>query len=469
MAESFFYFTLAELAKLLGTPLVGGPQDDSSITSIEIDSRNIVPGALFIALRGERTDGHRYLSQAAQSGAVAALVEKGRLSEGEQYPGMALLEVPDPLLSLGQLAKNWIDRFPHLVRIAVSGSSGKTSCKELLGSVLSEADSCIVNAGNLNSEIGLPLALFTVRKEHRYGVFELGINRKGEMDLLSSIYRPRYVLISNIGEAHSGPLGGRDGVFWEKSRIFTRMEAGDPAFLPEGEKRIGQLEKEFSEVDFVVYGPDSDPDIGDVQDLGMNGWAFLYKGREMRLHLLGRHNLMNASGVAKLASRLGLSPEQIARGFERAQAVEGRSRYIPGTISLIDDCYNANLDSSKSLFEYLSSLEWNGRKIIVFGSMKELGKQCEADHRKAAEAIVKAKPDAVFLYGDETFYTYDEIRKAAPDFTCRQYGDDQYSHMEQELLALLKADDLLLLKGSRSMQLERIAKAVHGLEGVAHV
>jgi UDP-N-acetylmuramoyl-tripeptide--D-alanyl-D-alanine ligase len=439
----------------------GGEQ--KSINGVVTDSRAVRSGDLFVALRGERADGHQFAGQAAAAGASALLVENSAdsLVEGG-WRGFAaekqvdIIAVEDALKALQQLGREWLERFPDMIRIAVTGSSGKTSTKELLGSVLGSFAPSVVNEGNLNSEIGLPLALFAIRDEDRFGIFELGINRKGEMDLLASLFRPDYVLITSIGTAHSGPLGGKEGIFHEKSRIFAHMKKGGAAFIPSDENRINRLREMYPDVRFISYGPSTIPELGKSESLGTEGWLLKYKEREIHFPLLGEHNLRNACGVLALCGELSVGTDAIAKGLSECVPVPGRTSLIRGSVSILDDSYNANLDSTRKVLEYISTLPWDGRRIVVFGSMKELGESTESAHYEAGRVIASAGADAVFLFGAETGAAGRALEAAGFSGELHNFGDDGFEELASSLQRYCRPGDLVLLKGSRTMGLDRL-------------
>lgn len=466
MVNASGLFTLGEIPLVtgasissFGTPLGSG---EVVLTSVAVDSRKVKPHGLFVALEGEQTDGHRYLADAALGGASAALVRRGKI---QKESPLTLFEVEEPLLALHALASHYLARFTGLTRIAVTGSSGKTSTKELLGSVLSAAAPTAVSKGNLNSDIGLPLALFSITEADRYGVFELGINRKGEMDQLTSLYKPHAVLITNIGVAHSGPLGGPEGVFYEKGRVFSSMGRGGLGFIPESEGRFGKLIDTYPLVEMVSYGPVSTRGLESIEDLGAGGWALQLQGESVHLPLPGRHNLMNGCGVISLAMRLGTGIDAIRSGFASAAPVAGRCRMIEGTVSVLDDSYNANPDSLEKMVDHLSSLQARGGKILVLGSMKELGEYAEPFHRAVAGLLEARGFKAVLLYGEEMAWAAEELQRRGYGGTFFHFYDNKFHDLQRKLVELALPGDLVLLKGSRVLELERLIPALEA----AHV
>jgi UDP-N-acetylmuramoyl-tripeptide--D-alanyl-D-alanine ligase len=475
-------FTSAEAAVLCGGRCLslaehGEKISGNRISGISIDSRSVLPGDLFVALEGERSDGHRYLKEASEAGAAALLVSASKIAlletiesweEAAAQYGIDIIVSENSLSALQRMGKSWLEQFPELLRIAITGSSGKTTTKELLGSVLSCAAATTVSKGNFNSDIGLPLALFSLNGETRYGVFELGINRIGEMDLLASIFAPHYVLITNIGTAHSGPLGGAEGVFQEKSRIFAHMLPGGTAFLPVQENRIDRLRDMFPAVRFVTYGPKCIEGLEHIDSLGIEGFRLTYYGEDLVFPLSGEHNLRNAAGVMALAQELGISPEDVAKGLSETGPVEGRCYPVRGYISIIDDSYNANPDSVRKVLHYFRELPCEGKKMVVFGSMKELGDDLAAAHGEMGKELALTGASEVFLFGNETKHTLKALEESNFPGSVRWFGDDDFLKLSRTVTDSASKGDLVLLKGSRAMELDRLVPVLRTIKEEAH-
>lgn len=452
------FYTVREIAELTNGKLMDKQTGNIGISSIVIDSRKSKLGALFVPLKGERTDGHEFIKNAQTAGASCIFVAENRkncIKDLITSGNTAFIIVDDPLRSLQQMAKNWVDRFPDLIKIGIVGSSGKTTTKELLKTILSVGNTVKANIGNLNSEIGLPLSLLSLRKGDSYGIFEMGINFKGEMDILSDIYRPQYVVVTNIGTAHSGPLGGEEGILKEKMRVFSCFHRESKAFLPEKGRYLTALKK-ASGNRFILYGKESQSQISDITNRGIDGWSFRYKGLPVSFILPGTHNLANMYAAVAVAEYFHIRPEDIQTGIELMAPLPGRSSIQKGRITVIEDSYNANADSVSGIVSYLNDLEWKGRKVIVLGAMKELGPDSDRLHLQVGKEISRMSIDALFLYGKETEVICSMIKTVSSGKEC--YYTESFEELKKNILTYVVPGDIVLLKGSRAMKLERLVE-----------
>ncbi|MCE5255825.1 MAG: UDP-N-acetylmuramoyl-tripeptide--D-alanyl-D-alanine ligase, partial [Spirochaetaceae bacterium] len=409
MTESKALFTAGEVAGIVGGACRGNL--DEQIVNVVVDSRAIVPGSLFVALPGDKVDGHDFIEAALKQGCSCIIASAARcqeilarvaamqadieadIQESARQTGTpakagvlaraCLVFVDSPLRALQMLAKDYRQRMRNLFRIGVTGSSGKTTTKECIGATLAPAypeGTLIMNAGNLNSDIGLSLSMFTIRPEHKIGVFEMGMNRVGEMDELDEIYEPDLAVITNIGTAHVGIIGSRQGIAQEKKNIFSRFNG----------KQIGLVWEDDSFRDFLKekvrgrvteFGLHSTIGLESAENLGLSGWQLRWMGQTILFPLPGRHNLNNALAALSVAVEMGAEPALAAQGLQAVKPLFGRSEIFEGSISLIRDCYNANPDSVAAALDFVDSVEWKGRKLCVLGSMLELGDSSVAEHR----------------------------------------------------------------------------------------
>src|SRR5574344_1557813 len=294
-----------------------------SFTSVATDSRQVADGTLFIPLIGEKQDGHAFIPQSAEKGASAVFVcaknydadKKMYASLMEKFPLVTFITVNNTLSALQNAAAKYVEKFPSLIRIGVTGSSGKTTTKEIAAAILSQKYSVITNKGNLNSETGLPLSVFNIRAEHQIGLFEMGMNRVNEMGEIASVLKPQYAVITNIGTAHIGILGSRENIAAEKSKIFNYFNGKGVAVIPADDDFTKYL---ASRVDgrIVYYGEGSKKSIVKfVEDRGLDGTSFTVGGIPCVLPLPGKYNFKNAQAAVALAEQLGLSPAQIVNGI----------------------------------------------------------------------------------------------------------------------------------------------------------
>lgn len=447
-----------------------------NLERVETDSRSAGPGALFVALKGERVDGHDYALSAAASGAGALLVSRswydkaGKASFDAWSQGRpagaalpALICADDTLAALQKAAAAWRALFPDLIRIGVTGSSGKTTVKELLASILGQTRRVVKNPGNLNSEIGLPASLFLIRPEHELAVFELGINRIGEMDILTAAYEPDCAVINNIGSAHIGMLGGaRQGIAAEKKKISSRFNGAQTLIVPEDDDFRDFLLSDLRGRG-LCFGPRSQEGFGGARSLGLEGWELSYGGLTCRLALPGAHNLMNALAAMQAASLYGAGAEDVKAGLEAVRPLSGRSEFLRGKVSVVNDCYNANAESMLAALSFCDDADLAGRRIYVLGSMKELGDESPEAHRRLGAQAARSKADCLFFYGEEALAAYEAAREAPFPGALRHFTD--FDGLAAAFRRELREGDTVLLKASRSMALERLLDVIEDFGG----
>ncbi len=453
-------FTAEEVLTATGGQWAVEPSGTSSVARVAIDSRDVTAGSLFVALAGALTDGHEYLGEAACSGAVLLLVARSewpaRRPECEaasERHGAGAILVDNTLRALQDLALFHLRRFPDLTIIGVTGSNGKTTTKEIIGCILAETAVTATNPGNLNSETGLPLAVFRVEPHHRYAVFEMAMNHPGEMDALVRIVKPDAALITNIGTAHIEFLGSKQEVAREKKNIFRYFKGREKAFIFEGEAFYSYL-SEGVKGKIIPFGPDTTRGFTGSQDLGLDGTIIYWEGLQVRFSLFGRHNLLNALGAITLCTALGAGKHAVKAGLENVRPLFGRSQIIRSVVTVIQDCYNANPDSMVCVLDFFSALNWPGRKVVVLGSMLELGEESARAHLDIGDHAAAMKFDLIFFYGKE-------MRAAAELFGKRCQGikfvwTDDFEILLREVKAQARAGDIVLIKGSRGARLERL-------------
>ncbi len=444
--------------------------EDLSVTDIQIDSRKCGANSLFVPLKGENSDGHFFIEAAVSAGSSLCFVHRHYYLEHEAFLRrvmgkyrVSFLVVDDPLSALQRLAAGHLRNLHDLTVIGITGSSGKTTTKELLGAILSQYDHTAVSPGNLNSVIGLPLAALGIREGHRFAVFEMAMNSPGEMDVLVDIARPRYAAVTNIGMAHIGLLGSREAIAAEKRKIFTHVGRSGRGFLPEDDAYKGFLaEACIGPVEY--FGPGSTPGFEGAKDLGLDGTEIMWKGRVLRLPLIGRYNLKNALCAVSVALSFGVPDDEIVRGLMKVRPLFGRGEVLTGRVTVIRDCYNANTDSMVEAMDFVGSLHWTGRKILILGSMKELGTETETAHRHIGGYAAGSDVDAVFFYGEETAASYQNAMAAeSENHGGKRIGwAADFGDLEEQVYGYVKPGDLLLLKGSRVVELERLTSGLVG-------
>ena len=452
----------ASQGTLAGSPTATG-RAGRMVGSVCVDSRRAGEGSLFVALHGERTDGHFFVEDAFRRGSALSLVDRSFAEEHKEFfsqlthsfAGRIIL-VADTLRALQMLARAHLQRTQGVVRIGVTGSTGKTTTKELIGSVLLRHQSGFMSPGNLNSEIGLPLSTFQVKPEHRFAIFEMGISHPGEMDDLVDIVRPDIAVITNIGQAHVEFLGSRDGVATEKKKIFSRFDREQIGFVYEDEPYFAFLAAGVGGR-IVPYGPRSTDGYRSGTPMGLDGWKMELDWGSVRLPFVGRHNLTNALCAVSIASHLGVPNTIVREGLESARPIAGRARIIRGPVTIIEDSYNANPESFAMAIDFFRSLPWEGRKALVAGSMKELGKDSKSFHESLGEMAASSGAAALFFFGEEMEAAYRRISATAPMPVTWTVDFDE---LRDRVKRFLREGDLLLVKGSRGVELERLLPVV---------
>ncbi len=457
-------FTAGEIAAAVGGELPPGNSADLTVNSVSIDSRKVEKSGLFVPLAGARTNGHEFLKHAAAGGSTVLMIGRSWWSmRGDglrsqlRQKRVSLVIVDEPLRALQILAAYHMRKFPHVTRIAITGSNGKTTTKEIVGRILSETAVTLINEGNLNSEIGLPLTVFNMTPECRYAVFEMAMNHPGEMDVLADIVRPHAALITNIGTAHIEYLGSVDAIAAEKKKVFKYFSEKEKGFLYEAEPYYKFL-SEGIKGEIIPFGQTKTTGYRGSRNLGLDGTSINWEGLQVHFPLFGRHNLINALGAVTLTRYLGADRKAVKKGLEGVEALFARSQVIRGTITVIQDCYNANPDSMKKVLRFFHSLEWNGRKITVLGSMLELGKRSLEAHVEIALFALNPAVDILYFYGKEMYEAAEIVQKR--DKLARCYWTDDFNTLLKKITESIRKGDIILLKGSRGTQLERLVDPI---------
>ncbi len=447
-----------ELLKLSGGFFLGDRELCDEPVSVCIDSREASARSLFVPLKGERTDGHHHIEPALKAGATAVLVEKSwaeahseTLQSWSSAYHVLFFPVDDTLKKMQELAALHMSRFSGTRVVGVTGSNGKTTTKEMIASILSVMGRTYKNPGNLNSEIGLPLTVLRMDREYDFAVLEMGINHIGEMDVLAEVARPDVALVTNIGSAHIGYLGSRRRIAEEKRKIFSYFDETNAAFLFENEK-FSDILAENLKGQLFRFGVRSLPELVEVRDLGLEGQELVLTDCTVKLPLPGVHNLNNALAAVAVCRYLGAEWDHIKSGLEGMTAEFGRSQILKGRVDLVLDCYNANPDSVLAAVRMISEMPVKGRRILVLGDMLELGEESEEAHRSIGRALTDSPFDYVFFFGAEMKAAAQECISAGRSVS----HTDDYHTLERQLLTAVRPGDLVLLKGSRGMELERL-------------
>ena len=441
-----------------------------SFDSVQTDSRNVVNGTLFVPLIGEVQDGHAYIPQALEKGASVVFICMANYEKDSHFftelsqknPNVFFIAVENTLHALQAVAGKYVEKFPNLIRVSVTGSSGKTTTKEILAAILSRKYNLVCNEGNLNSETGLPLSVFKIRAEHELGLFEMGMNRAGEMGEIAAVLKPRFAVITNIGTAHIGNLGSRENIALEKAKVFDHFHSFGTAVIPREDDFASFLE---SQVDgnVVFYGDGCDEGITSVTDCGLDGTSFKVDGYEATLCLPGKYNFRNALGAIALARVLGVSAKDIAEGISSLKPMFGRSQVLHGKYTVVQDCYNANPDSMEKAIDLISSLGSSTKKILVLGDMLELGDESKEEHVKTGKQASHSGAVLAIFAGDEMKSAWEAStseKGGCPSEYVPGKSEDSMKKIASLVLSHASEGCVVLVKGSRGMGLERVVSMI---------
>jgi UDP-N-acetylmuramoyl-tripeptide--D-alanyl-D-alanine ligase len=456
----------SELARSIGARHFPSAED-AGFNSVSVDSRGIKKGALFVALKGASLDGHGFVHAAFAQGASGAMVESSKLDSYDlvnlaKKSGKELIAVDNALKGLQDSARSYLEKFPKLRKIGITGSSGKTTTKEIAAAIISSEKNTVMNKGNLNSETGLPLSAFEVRSRHEAGVFELGMNRKGEMMELAAALKPNIALVTNIGRAHIGIIGSIQAIAEEKKFIFSLLADNDTALIPMDDEYRNFL-SDGVKGKVKYYGESSFDELEDVRYLGLDGTEIVWAGQKIRFALPGKHSFKDAIAAIAIAREIPVSDEAIKRGLETVKPLFGRLEILKGRTTVIRDCYNANPESTAKSVEFCDSLDWKGRRIYVIADMLELGRDSFSAHEQIGSCLIESKADTIFLFGRE-------IKAAAASMSGKGrpfFHTENMDELSAAIDSYARTGDLVLLKGSRGCALERLSGMLTGAENVS--
>lgn len=472
MSQAETLLTMEETLESTGGIFVLG-DGNWHFSSVQTDSRLVEKDTLFVPLIGEFQDGHKYIPQAVEKGASCVFIclsnyEKNPAFFNEIHnsnPEVNFIAVENTLTALQKAAGKYVEKFPSLIKVAVTGSSGKTTTKEILAAVLARKYRVVTNKGNLNSETGLPLSVFNIRKEHEAGVFEMGMNRENEIGEISAVLKAHYAIVTNIGTAHIGLLGSRDNIAREKAKVFDHFDSQSIGVIPFDDDYAEFLEKQIRGK-CIHYGKDTDS-VKFIADLGLKGTEFSVGKNRAVLKLPGKYNYKNALGAIALCQELGVSDSEIAQGINGLEPMFGRSQVIEDKYTIVQDCYNANPDSMEKSIEFVSSVTSGEKKIFVLGDMLELGADSEKEHEKTGIMAAESSADKVFFVGTEMENAYKAAcKKSSGDrfVYCSEKTDDALMTISLEIKKEFSEHSIVLIKASRGMGLERLTKFLCGAE-----
>ena len=423
---------------------------DKEVDNVTIDSRTVCEGSLFVPIVGARVDGHTFISQVYNAGAICTLTER-ELTDEEKSINKPYILVESSLIAIKKIAAFYRNQLDIKV-VGITGSVGKTSTKEIISSVLDVKYNVLKTQGNFNNEIGVPLTIFRIRDEHKIAVIEMGINSFGEMTRLSEIVRPDIAVITNIGVCHLENLIDRDGVLRAKTEIFKNLNENAMVVLNGDDDKLSTV-LDVDGTKPIFYGIDNKCEVyaDNINSRGL-------KGMECDIHIdnsiisvlvpvPGKHMVYNAMTAAIIGNKLGLNNDEIKRGIEKMETISGRFNIIEkDDITIIDDCYNANPVSMKASLDVLNQADT--RKVAILGDMFELGDNEAELHKEIGDYIEKTNIDVIICIGNLS----KNIKPAGKVVFYFNNLDDFFGRIEE----LIFSKDTILIKASHGMEFVKI-------------
>jgi UDP-N-acetylmuramoyl-tripeptide--D-alanyl-D-alanine ligase len=469
-------FTLQEILKVTnGTLLMGS--GSGVYPSVSIDSRTVGKGELFIAIKGKNFDGHEFVPQAFMKGAGGAIIsDKGlinkKLFQGSGSNLHTIIEVKDTLKSLHDIA-NYHRRRLKIPVVAITGSNGKSTTKEMSASVAGVRFNVLKNEGNLNNQFGLPLTLLKMNETHQVAILEMGMNEKGEIEKLSRIAEPDAGVITNIGRAHLEKLGSIENIRDAKGELIKGISENGTVILNSDDPLVMGLKNGFKGR-VITFGINSPADITAVnirknEDIG-HQFTLRVDGRDIVINLSypGYHNIYNALSAAAVGKSLGIALNDIKNGIESFKPLPMRMEQfmIDGEITFINDAYNANPSSMEAAIRALSIADFPGEKFLVVGDMLELGDFSEEAHRHIGRLIASEPIDCLITVGAESKHIFSEAVLSGMS-RGRAYHCENFDEVAFILDDELKPGDCVMLKGSRGMKMENVVERIIKLRKVS--
>lgn len=447
--------TVAGIIEATGGKLLCGNKNQE-INSVIIDSRKEALNSLFIPFKGEKSDGHDYIGKAFENGAAAALTEK----EIDSIDGKSLIYVDNTQKALGNIAKYYKKKF-KVKTVAVTGSVGKTTTKDMLYAVMNMQYSTLKTDGNYNNEIGLPLTVLRLNAAHEAAVFEMGMSDFGEIKYLADIARPDVGIITNIGMSHIENLGSREGICKAKLEICEYFDKNSLLII-NGDDEYLKKAKINGKFEIITYGIENECDYRarDIENLGLDGTKFtvcIY-GRDYRIHVKvpGVHNVYNALSAIACGVHYNIGPNQIIAGIENFSLTKMRmsiEKY--GTLTVINDCYNSSPDSVRAALQVLSTQ--NTRKVAILGDILEMGEYAEKAHYELGKQVTESGVDLLITAGENALF----MAKGADETGLEKIKSFKNTEeLCKNISGLLEENDCILIKASRGMHFEKVVEQI---------
>lgn len=441
------HFTVDQILKATQGQLISGSKDQV-IRSVSTDTRKIKRGDFYVPLVGKNLDGHQFIEEAKEKGAMGALVasEKNNLGKLKDF---LIISVPDTLFALGEIARAWRKKF-NIPVVVITGSSGKTTTKEMIASCLSTVGEVNQTRGNFNNLIGLPLTIFELTPQHQFAVWEIGMNAFGEIDRLTQVADPTLGIITNVGLAHLEGVKNIEGAAKAKGELFLRLKPDATALVNLDDPHIAKMKTRAKR---FTYG--SDP-LADIAGKSINSFTLPFNAKHLRENFLACY---------VVCLQLGLTKKQIQEGISSFQLVKNRGGQIilSQNITLIDDTYNANPSSMEVALKMFAESFSQNRKIAVLGEMYELGDESIALHQKTGEMVATLGIEVLFAYGGQAGEIVKGYQKGSSGGKSEFFSD--INQLNLKLSQCLKRNDAILVKGSRGAAMERVVnflKQNHG-------
>ena len=451
--------TLEDLFNLPGA-VIYNPDDYKPVKHVSIDSRTIKKDSLFVAIKGEKTNGHKFIEAAIKNGASAVMINKRRVKEFNKIK-IPVVAVENSTKAYGQLANTWRHKLQAKV-IGLTGSNGKTGTKEMIATLLSAKYSVTKTVANNNNHIGVPLTLFTANEKTEVLVLEEGTNHFGEIEYIAKISEPDIALITNIGDSHLEYLIDRDGVCKEKSALLNvTNEVGGTIIINNDDPYQRKIKKNYKKT--VTYGFKGKVDVkgktNGYNDFGFPKVEITGKGKNINvlLPLLGSASAKNYLSAVSVAMLIGLTKKEIVESTKNILPVKGRlNPVISEKTMLIDDTYNSNPDSVNAAVEVLGNIKKYKRRILILGDMLELGKHKEKLHAELKDSIMNGKVDEVYMHGKLMKKLYEALpstKIATLHFTLRE-------SLRRFTIVMDINNAVILVKGSRGMKMEEFVEVI---------
>lgn len=450
--------TLEDLTKAIGGVLIG--ERNRPVLGISTDSRTIEPGQLFFAIRGERTDGHNHVRMGAERGAVGAVVSRP-VDVPEGFP---LIYVADTVWALGCFAR-WYRGLFAIPVVGITGSAGKTTTKEMTAAALSARHCVLKSPQNLNTEIGVPLTIAQLEPHHTVAVLEMAMRGRGQIDWLTYIARPTVGVITNIGWAHLELLGSRDNIALAKSEILYRLPEDGLAVLNADDEYFDFCRQQ-APCQVVTFGTRRTATVRAVKvrlDKEGRVQCMVRYEREqvpLRVPLLGMHQLSNALAALAVAVKLGVPLAEAVASLQRMQALDQRMQVhrTPKQVTVLDDTYNANPASVKAALHTLERIANGSRRVVVLGDMLELGDDAAQLHREVGREVARIGAQMLIAVGEQAEEVVRGAQASPNPPACLTFPDSRTA--AEDIHRWLQQGDMVLVKGSRALQMEIVVKAI---------